>query len=151
MQLAHYRGKVVAIEFLFVRSAHCLRLVELLNKLNSDLGPRGFQAIGVAFGPNSDAAVLTHMVEYFKLNFPVGFTSRDKVDAYLGREGTEVLKIPQIVVIDRKGMIRATSGANGNPLLEDEKSLRDFVDTLLKENGPAAKAQSKPVKSRSQR
>jgi hypothetical protein len=40
------------------------------------------------------------------------------------------------VVIDRAGMIRATSGgAGGDPKLEDEGSLRNLIDSLLKEGG----------------
>jgi hypothetical protein len=45
-----------------------------------------------------------------------------------------VLNIPQIVVIDRAGMIRAMSGAaGGDPRLEDESSLRSLIEGLLKE------------------
>jgi cytochrome oxidase Cu insertion factor (SCO1/SenC/PrrC family) len=135
-RLYDYRGKVVVMEFLFVRSPHCLELAEMLNKLNHDLGPRGFQPIAIAFGPYADAGVLTHLVEYFKLTYPVGYASSDKVDAFLGREGKEVLKVPQIVVIDRKGIIRASSGSKGDRTLENESSLRALLDPLLQENAP---------------
>jgi Redoxin len=133
MQLASLKGKVVVVEFLFVRSPHCLHLVEMLNKLNADLGPRGFQPVAVAFGPNATESVLAHLVDYFKITYPVGFSSSDQVDAYLGREGKEVLKVPQMVIIDRKGVIRATSGAAGDPALENESLLRAFVEPLLSE------------------
>jgi hypothetical protein len=56
------------------------------------------------------------------------------VDSYLGRSGNEILNIPQVVVIDRSGMIRYTSGGRGgDPRLEDENSLRDLILGLLKE------------------
>jgi cytochrome oxidase Cu insertion factor (SCO1/SenC/PrrC family) len=132
-QLASFKGKVVVLEFMFVRSPHCLQLVEMLNKLNGELGSRGFQPLAVAFGPNANEPVLAHLVDYFKVTYPVGYSSSDKVDAYLGRDGKEILKVPQMVVIDRKGVIRATSGTTGDPVLENESSLRAFVDTLLKE------------------
>jgi cytochrome oxidase Cu insertion factor (SCO1/SenC/PrrC family) len=139
MQLASLKGKVVVVEFLFVRSPHCLHLVEMLNKLNADLGPRGLQPVAVAFGPNATESVLAHLVDYFKITYPVGLSSSDQVDAYLGREGKEVLKVPQMVVIDRKGVIRATSGTAGDPALENESSLRAFVEPLLSEKVPASK------------
>jgi peroxiredoxin len=131
IELSSFKGKVVAIEFLFVRSPHCLELAKMLNKIYSELGSRGFQAVAVAFGPSASESVVTNLVEYFKLTYPVGYTSPDKVDAFLGREGTETLKIPQMVVIDRNGDIRALSGSEGNPTLENESSLRALIYTLL--------------------
>jgi len=138
--LSKLRGKVVVLEFLFIRSEHCMRVLKTLDRLNSDLGPRGFQAAGVVFDPPnapvSDGTLITAMMSYFKLTLPVGHTSRNSVDSYLGRAGNEVLNIPQIVVIDRAGMIRATSGGKGgDPALENETSLRNLIDNLLKEGG----------------
>lgn len=137
--LSAFKGKVIVVEFLFVRSPHCLQLAEMLNHLHRDLGARGLEPIAVAFGPNSDPSVLLHMVDYFKLTYPVGYTASDKVDAYLGRQGNEILKIPQIVVIDRKGLIRAASGAKGDPKLENETELRALLDSLLSEPSPTRK------------
>jgi peroxiredoxin len=132
-RLSTFSGKVVAIEFFFVRSPHCLQLVEMLNKLNREFGPQGFQAIGVAFGPGAGPGILSHLVEYFKLTYPVGYTTSDQVDAYLGREGKEILRIPQMAIIDRNGVIRAMSGSHGNLTLENESSLRSLIQILLSE------------------
>lgn len=97
-------------------------------------------------GPNATESVLAHLVDYFKITYPVGFSSSDQVDAYLGREGKEVLKVPQMVVIDRKGVIRATSGTLGDPALENESSLRAFVEPLLSEKvSPGNSAQPAPA------
>ncbi|HEY7337688.1 MAG TPA: redoxin domain-containing protein [Bryobacteraceae bacterium] len=131
--LSSFRGKVVAIEFFFVRSPRCLQLAQTLNKLNSDLGPQGFQPIAVAFGPDAAPGVLARMTDYFKLTYPVGSAASDRVDAYLGREGKERLKIPQMVIVDRHGMIRAVSGSQGDARIETESSLRDLIRALLLE------------------
>src|SRR5580700_2015237 len=133
MLLSSLKGKVVVMEFLFVGSPHCLRLAEMLNKLQGELGSRGFQAVAVAFGPNADPAMVGHIAERLELKYPVGYTTSDDVDSYLGREANEKLKIPQMVVIDRKGAIRATTGTGVSSNLEDESSLRNLADTLLKE------------------
>lgn len=127
----------MAIEFFFVRSPHCLQLVKTLNKLNNEFGPQGFQAIGVAFGPGADVGMLARLSDYFKLTYPLGYTTSDRVDAYLGREGKEVLRIPQMAIIDRRGDIRATSGSRGNPTLENEASLRATIQILLLEKKSA--------------
>jgi cytochrome c biogenesis protein CcmG/thiol:disulfide interchange protein DsbE len=139
-RLSSFKGRVVAIEFLFVRSPHCLSLAQMLNHLNAELGARGFQPLAVAFGPNADPGVLTGLVDRLKLTYPVGLTTSDKVDAYLGRAAMEVLKIPQIVVVDRNGMIRAASGTGGDPALEGESTLRPLLESLLTEGTPALRA-----------
>jgi hypothetical protein len=135
--LSSLKGKVIVIEFLFVRSPHCLRVAQTLNRLQRGLEPRGFQSVGIVFGPGASESVVTNLVQSLKLGYPVGYTSSNIVDSYLGREGNEVLKIPQVVVIDRAGMIRATSGAKGDLNLESENSLRKLIDTLLSETGRA--------------
>ena len=66
--LSSFKGKVVVMEFMFIGSEHCLKLAEMLNKLQADLGPRGFQALAVAFGPHSDQAMVSHVVVY---TFPI--------------------------------------------------------------------------------
>jgi len=137
--LSSFKGKVVVLEFLFIKSEHCLRVAKTLNKLHSELGARGFQPIGVTFdppnGPGTGGQFVSLMIDYFKLTYPVGYSEKADVDNYLGRSGKEVLNIPQIVVIDREGKIRATSGgAGGDPKLEDESSLRSLIESLLKES-----------------
>jgi peroxiredoxin len=144
MLLSNFKGKVVVLEFFFVASQHCLRIAETLNKLQNDLGPRGFQPIGIAFdppnNPNTGPQLVTYMVNSLKLTYPVGYSAKEDVDTYLGRTGNEVLNIPQVVVIDRAGVIRAQSGARpGDPKLEDEASLRALLEPLLKENPSSAK------------
>jgi thiol-disulfide isomerase/thioredoxin len=137
--LSSLKGKVVVMEFLFIRSEHCLRVAQMLNSLQRELGPRGFQSVGIVFDPPNGASAggqgITAMVSYFKLSYPVAYASKDRVDSYLDRAPTEVLNIPQIVVIDRKGTIRAVSGGSGgDPKLENESTLRVLIDGLLAES-----------------
>jgi peroxiredoxin len=138
ISLSSFKGKVVAVEIFFVKSMHCVRVAQTLNKLNHDLGARGFQALAVAFSApqaDADAATIGTFVESFGLAFPAGYTDKDNVDRFMGRTQNEVLSIPQVVIIDRTGMIRAQSGDRpGDPRLEDEAYLRMLLDGLLKEN-----------------
>jgi len=138
--LSSYQGKVVMMEFFFLRSAKCLELAHIMNKLGQEFGSRGFQPVAIAFpAPQSDAngPLVSQMVESFKLTYPVGYTNKDNVDQYLGRQEKELLRIPQVVIIDRKGVIRAQTGL-GDPKLEDENSLRSLLDGLLKEGATAS-------------
>ena len=143
LMLSSLKGKVVAVEFLFVRSQHCQRVAQMLNKLNGELGSRGFQAVGVVFDPPTGSTAGIQVVEFLKnylhLTYPVGYASKEAVDAYLGRAPGQVLQIPQLVIIDRGGMIRATTGGrDANITLEDEGLLRGQLQQLLQENSPVS-------------
>ena len=143
-QLSSFKGKVVVMEFLFIKSQHCMRVAMTLNKLNNELGARGFQAVGIVFDPpnttETGEQLLPVVVNSLKLTYPLGYAPKDAVDSYLGRSGNEILNIPQVVVIDRAGMIRATSGGRGgDPALEDENSLRNLIEGLLTEDATGRK------------
>jgi peroxiredoxin len=131
--LSSFRGRVVLVEFLLTGCPHCVRVAQTINKLHKDLGPRGFQPIGIAFDSGISRPLVTGFVQFFKIAFPVGYTASDKVDSYLGRVGKEHFQVPQIVVIDRQGVIRAQSHPIGETTLENETDLRNLIDTLLKE------------------
>jgi peroxiredoxin len=138
--LSSFKGKVVVMEFLFVKSQHCLRVAQTLNTLQAELGSRGFQSIAIAFdAPNAAATggdMLSQMIDYLRLTYPVGYATRADVDSYLGRSGNEILSIPQMVVIDRTGTIRAATGGQTNSTLENADSLRLLLEELLKEPVP---------------
>ena len=150
--LSSLKGKVVVLAFLFIQSDHCLKVARTLDKLNSELGSRGFQASAIIFDPPkvqpSNGNLIQPWVNYFKFTLPVGFATKDQVDTYLGRTKNESLAIPQVVVIDRAGMIRAASGTRVDPTLEDENSLRPLLDSLLKESPPPGMPAKPPAKTR---
>ena len=146
--LSAFRGKVVVIEFFFLQSNHCTRVAKMLNKLNAEMGARGFQPLGVVFdppnAPDSHGDLIAPAVNFLQLTYPVGYSHKVDVDAFLDRQPNEILNIPQIVVIDRHGMICAVSGgAGGDPRLEDEASLRALIEKLLSERAGPASVSSK--------
>jgi cytochrome oxidase Cu insertion factor (SCO1/SenC/PrrC family) len=46
--LSNYKGKVIALEFLFTTCPHCQTSARTLSKLQGEFGAKGFQALGVA-------------------------------------------------------------------------------------------------------
>ena len=133
-RLSSLKGKVVMIEFLVTTCPHCLRVAQTISKLQWEMGARGLQSIGVAFDSGVNGQIVMKFTQQLAITYPVGYVSSDKVDSYLGRLGTERFRVPQIVVIDRKGVIRAQSRPTGEKNLEDEKYLRGLIQTLLGES-----------------
>lgn len=133
-RLSSLKGKVVMIEFLVTDCPHCLRVAQTISKLQWEMGSRGLQSIGVAFDSGVNAQIVTKFTQQLAITYPVGYISSDKVDSYLGRSGTERFRVPQVVVIDRKGVIRAQSRPVGEKNLEDENYVRTLIDGLLRES-----------------
>jgi len=57
-----------------------MRIASMLNKLNMEMGARGFQALGVVFdppnAPESHGQLVRAPVNYLKLTYPVGYSSK---------------------------------------------------------------------------
>ena len=138
--LSSYRGKVVLLAFMYTTCIHCQRQSQILEKLYDEMKPRGLQALGVTFNENAKN-LAPDFIKQFKLQYPVGYSDSKAVLGYLGFSPNDNWVVPQIVVIDRRGRIRAQSPPDGDPNLQDENNLRKLIDGLLKEH-PAAKKTS---------
>jgi hypothetical protein len=134
--VSRFKGDVVVIEFLLVRCAGCLRMAQTINKLHGEMAGRGFQPIGVVFDNGISGPVIRDLANLLKLTYPIGYTTADDVDRYLARAVSERFQVPQLVVIDRAGVIRAQSRPAGETSLTDESYLRNLVGTLLDEQAP---------------
>ena len=137
--LSKYRGKVVLCEFLFTTCPHCQHTAGVFSKLQADYGARGFQALGIAFN-DMPAMLVPDFVNDHKPAFPVGWANRDPVMAYLGISPIERFVVPQIVLIDRKGVIRLQSPPLGDGNFQDEKFMRVKIEELLGAGTPERKA-----------
>jgi peroxiredoxin len=146
--LSSFKGHVVVIEFLLIRCAGCLRVAQTINKLHGEMAGRGFRPIGIVFDDGVSEPVVRDLVQALKLNYSVGYTTSDNVDRYLGRAIAERFQVPQVVVIDRAGVIRAQSRPTGEANLTDEAYLRNLVGELLDEGVPPGKAEKSAVPSR---
>lgn len=147
--LSQYRGKVVCVEFLYTTCPHCQTASQLMSKLQSEYGPKGFQALGVAFNPMSKMLV-PDFVRDFRVNYPVGFAEREPVSQFLQNPVNEALHVPQIVFIDRQGKVRQQSLPRGDSTTATEANMRKMIESLLAEKGGSpAKHSSNPKKKSS--
>jgi peroxiredoxin len=137
--LSSLKGQVVVIEFLLVRCAGCLRVAQTIDKLYGEMAGRGFRAIGIAFDQGIGGPAVRSFADLLKISYPVGYATSDKVDSYLGRAMIERFQVPQVVVIDRAGVIRAQSLPTGEVNLTDENYLRGLIRELLAEGVPPGK------------
>lgn len=131
--LSQYRGKVVALEFIFTTCPHCQHASILMNKLQQDYGSRGFQALDVAINENADLLV-GNFARDFQTSFPVGWTTRDQFLTFMNFSFADRFVVPQLVLIDRKGVIHYQTPALGDGDYEKqmtESTIRSRIEDLL--------------------
>ncbi|MBV8571923.1 MAG: TlpA family protein disulfide reductase [Acidobacteriaceae bacterium] len=134
--LSQYRGKVVALEFIFTTCPHCQAASRTMTKLQQDYGARGLQVLDVAVNPNADLLV-ENFAKDFQVGFPVGWSTAAKMTSFMGFSDGRFV-VPQLALIDRDGTIRYQT-----PALEDERwdklmkedALRAHIEELLSSNG----------------
>ena len=129
--LSSFKGKVVVIQFLSTTCPHCQALSRTLSKMSGDMGP-GVQFIGVAFN-EATAALAADYAKQQAVRIPIGYSPHETVIGFLGYSVMERLTVPQMVIIDKKGIIRAQSDPLGSEELSSETYLRKFIGDLLKE------------------
>jgi peroxiredoxin len=140
--LSSFKGKVVALSFVFTTCVHCQHASQAFSKLNTEYGPRGFQPVGVAINDMANLFVEDFM-KNFNINYKVGYSPLDPVLDFLGISRMERYVVPQIVWIDRKGMIRSqTSPVTGDEQMRTEPYWRNMIETLLKEPAETTKKHS---------
>ena len=159
--LTSLKGKVVYVQFLYTTCPHCQHLSQVMTKLSQDLGPKGLQVVGLGFDnpagtsdgtPPTPAMIMNYTKQF--AGFPVGYAPRDTVMSYLGISVMDRFVVPQIVIVDRKGVIRAQSefmgehaNVNGSMMpyeqLQDPAFLTKFLGDLLKEGATTTTSSAK--------
>jgi thiol-disulfide isomerase/thioredoxin len=142
--LSQYRGKVVSLMFILTTCPHCQHTSQLIERLNKEYAPRGFQPILVAFNEQADKLV-ADLARRLGLSYPAGYDSRLPVYSFLERPLNQRTFVPLLVFVDRNGTIRAqyTGDDKFFAAADQEKNLRSMIERLLNEPSTASKGRSR--------
>jgi len=147
--LSSYKGKVVVLALISTTCPHCQKECEMLTQLYSEMKPKGVQMAAIAFNDNA-AMLVPGFIRDHGVMFPVGSAKLETVLDFLGFSVMDRYSVPQVAVIDKKGMIRAQSPPGGDANLQDMAFLRNLINNLLNEGAitsgkgaPAGKAAAK--------
>ena len=133
VHLSQYRGKVVALAFIFTTCSHCQDLTKLLAPLSREYALRGVQVLECAF--NDDAKqTMAEFLQQLQPPFPVGWTNRAAAMAYLQRSilDTRPLYVPHMVFLDRRGIIQADYPGESGFFKDPAANIRAELEKLLK-------------------
>lgn len=149
LQVSQYKGKVVALVFILTTCPHCQKTVGYLSTMQKEYGPRGLQVLASAVDDMGKMNV-PDFVKNFQPPFPVGFTELNTALGFLQQSVIFRTYMPQMVFIDRQGTIRAQYSGDDKFFAEDqEKHIREQIETLLKEAPAAHKKASAPTAKKS--
>lgn len=160
--LSQYRGKVVALEFIMTTCPHCQAASRDMTKYQEEFGKRGLQVIDLAInaldgmgGPSEAAEMVTRFKNSFQVGFPVGYLPRAEMMTFMGFTLADRMVVPQLALIDRKGIIHYQTPAISGPQWESvmkEPGLREHLEELLAMgNSTATRSKSKIVASAAQK
>ena len=131
--LSQFRGKIVCVAFILTYCPHCQKTIGYLEKMQQEYGPKGFQVLASAIEDMARMNV-PDFNKKFMPPFPVGYNLRDTAYEYLQQPTMLQLMMPNLVFIDRQGMIRAQFAGDDKFINSDdqEKNIREEIEKLLK-------------------
>ena len=144
LQLSHYRGSIVVLAFIHTTCSHCQQLTTELNILSKDYASRGVQILECAFNEDAPTA-LPEFLKRYTPPYPVGWGTTASVMAYLQRAVTDQrpMYVPQMVFLDRGGVIRAQYSGEEPFFLNAPANIRTQLEKMLQPAAAPAKAAAK--------
>ena len=128
-RLSSFRGRVVLLAFISTQCPHCQHASGLFEQLSHEFAGTLQVAEVAAFGDTSDAAAFGKRLG---LTFPVGIGTSEAAHDFLGLARGARVGTPQVVVIDRRGVIRAQSERQGSPILQTYDYLHDLLKAVMR-------------------
>jgi len=146
--LSRYAGKVVVLAFISTTCPHCQHTTQLLSVIQNEYASKGVQVLAAAFNPNAPELV-PGFIAQFRPTFPVGSADRDSVLEYEQASLAKPNYVPELIFIDRNRVIRAQANGGDDFFKDQEKNIREEIETLLKEPVASGKTVRMAHKSRS--
>jgi peroxiredoxin len=129
--LSDYSGKTVVLGFILTTCPHCQFTTGILNRIHKDYADKGVVVFESAIEPMSSLNI-PNFVKQLGVTFTVGYNEQNYAGKFLGKAENEPMMMPQVVIIDSKGMIRAQYAGDDLAFSEgiQETTLRDKLDEL---------------------
>jgi len=131
--LSQYKGQICIVAFILTYCSHCQKAVRVLSTMQKEFGPQGLQVVASAV-EDMAATHVQDFIKNFQPPFPVGFNDQMAMLDYLQHSPMMRLIMPQLVFIDREGIIRAQYRGEDKFFGDDlDKNMREQIEALLKE------------------
>jgi len=130
IDLRKYRGQTVILVIFSTGCDDCIKTINIMNKLQAELGPKGLQVVGAAGDPNAKY-LLEPFIQRYRPLFPLGYIDKDAIIkvAEIGPKVRPV--VPIVMFVDKWGMVREQYFGD-HPIFKDpERSLRALAQAVM--------------------
>jgi peroxiredoxin len=131
IHISQFRGKVLMIELMLTDCPECLQTLQFMGRLQNELGPKGFQAIGLALDENPAAA--KPFAERYRFPFPIGRADKDTAIKIADLNATAHPIVPYLIFVDWQGNVRFQYAGNDPVFNSGEKNIRAVADGLVRQ------------------
>jgi thiol-disulfide isomerase/thioredoxin len=130
--ISEFQGKTCIVAFIMTTCPHCQYTTGILSKIQTDYAAKGVRVIASAIEPMSSLHI-PGFVKQFQPTFPVGYNEQGYINKFLGLPENDPMFVPQVVFIDKSGIIRAQFTGDSPEMVKDvqEKKLRETLDRVL--------------------
>ncbi len=130
--LSQLRGQTVVMAVIETTCPHCQYTTGILNKIQTEYAAKGVKVIASAIEPMSSLHIPAFQKQ-FQPTFTVGYSEQGYIMKFLGLPENDPMFVPQIVFIDKTGVIRAHFTGDSPEMIKDsqEKNLRAMLDKVL--------------------
>ena len=129
--LRQYRGKVVLMMIISTSCADCIKSAEMVNRIQKEYGPQGFQAVAAAGDENAQYLV-EPFVQRYGLTFPVGYLNMNEMIKLADIPKDKRPVAPIFMFIDQRGTVRFQYYGDHPFFKTTEGSTRSIIQGLLK-------------------
>jgi peroxiredoxin len=129
--LSTYRGKTVALAFMFTTCPHCQHTAQVLTQIQKEYAPKGVQMLAATFDEGAGFRV-QRFNQQFGVGFPCGYAERGAVLEFLQQPPDKPFFVPILVFIDKKGTIRSQYIGDESFFQKQEENIRAELDKVLK-------------------
>jgi thiol-disulfide isomerase/thioredoxin len=128
--LSSYKGKTVVFACLSATCPHCQAFVPGLNEIQRDYASKGVVVLATLFNPDAE---VSHpgFVQQFKPEFPLGWSTRELVHAWLGYSVMKQTYVPIVAFIDKKGMIIEQHTGDDPFMTNPKEAVRARLDAMF--------------------
>jgi cytochrome oxidase Cu insertion factor (SCO1/SenC/PrrC family) len=129
--LSSFRGKAVAVVFMFTTCPHCQALCPTLINIQKDYAAKGVQIVGDVIDDGAKDGLAQFNLLYAKGAFPVGWSTHEAALEFLKHPDPHFY-VPMVAFIDRKGnIVSQYIGDNAAFFGDGDKSIRAELDKVL--------------------
>jgi thiol-disulfide isomerase/thioredoxin len=128
--LSSFKGKVVAVTFMFTTCPHCQALCPILAGIQRDYTAKGVQFIGDVIDDGAKDGLANFTRDYSKGAFPVGWSTHEAALEFMKHPDPRYY-VPMMAFIDRKGNIVAEYIGDNEFFRDQDKNIRGELDKIL--------------------